>query len=440
MWYHIPNIPAARGRLAGDGKGAEEMERGAWKTRLAAGGRSLLRGARLLALSAVLGGLCGGLGALFHHLIDWVTHLREGAPWLLWLLPLGGVATLLCYRLCRVSFEAGTNLIITSVTTNARVPALLAPLIVVGTTLSHLLGASVGREGAALQLGGSVGHSVGRLLRLKEGEVRLCAMCGMAACFSAMFGAPLTACVFVLEVVRVGSMRYYALLPCLTASCVADLVALTLGAAPLRFDLTGAPEVTVAALLRTAALAALCAAVGAVLCAGLEGGARLAKKRLENPWLRIALGGGAMTLVTVGFGLYDYAGAGSQVIAQAVAGQAQPWAFAVKLALTVLCVSAGFRGGEIVPTLFIGATFGCAVGPLLGLDPGFAACVGMIALFCAAVNCPMASLFLAAEVFATHDLVLFAAAVAVTFALSGRFSLYDSQVYDRAETFGATGE
>lgn len=134
-----------------------------------------------------------------------------------------------------------------------------------------------------------------------------------------------------------------------------------------------------------------------------------------------------MALAAGVFGLYDFAGAGAHMIQRAVDGQALPWAFLLKLVLTALCVGTGFRGGEIVPTLFIGATFGCAVGPVLGLEPGFAAAVGMIALFCSVVNCPLASLLLAAEMFSTGELGLFAIGVAVAFVLSGYFGLYSSQ-------------
>lgn len=402
-----------------------DMER---KTKAAAVGRYLLAAFKWLAVACALGCLCGLLGAGFHRCIDLATQIRQGHPWLLLLLPLGGVATLLLYRLCRVSFEAGTDLIITSVSSNEPVPLALAPLIVVGTTLSHLLGASVGREGAALQLGGSIGHNLGKGLGMAPEDVRLCAMCGMAGCFSAMFGTPLAAAVFVLEVIRVGVIRYGALLPCLAASYSAHLVALALGAEPMAFDLTSQGPATAGSLARVAALAALCALVSILLCVALEGGGHLAKKYLKNPYLRIALGGAVMAALVAGLGLYDYAGAGTQVIESALAGQAKPWAFLVKLALTALCVAVGYRGGEIVPTLFVGATFGCAAAPLLGLDPAFGAAVGMIALFCSVVNCPIASLFLAAELFATADLAPFAVASAVAFVLSGYFGLYKSQV------------
>lgn len=393
----------------------------------AAAGRYAWTVVKSLLLAVVLGALCGALGAGFHRAIDLAAQARDAHRWLLWLLPLGGLLVLGLYRLCRVSFDAGTNLIIESVSADADVPILLAPLIVVGTVISHLLGASVGREGAALQLGGSVGQNLGKLLRLSDRETRVAAQCGMAACFAAMFGTPLAAAVFVVEVIRVGRMGYHALLPCLCASMTAHLTALSLGAEPLRFTLGSLPDMGWLSLARSAGLGVGCAAVSILLCVCLEEGGHLAKTYIKNPYLRIGLGGGAMALLTVGFGLYDYAGAGTQVIHRALAGDARPESFLIKLGLTALCVAAGFRGGEIVPTLFIGSTFGCVAGPLLGLEPGFAAAAAMIAVFCSAVNCPMASLLLACELFGTQEVGLMAVAACTSFVLSGKFGLYASQ-------------
>lgn len=404
-----------------------------WETirrEAAAAGRYVLAVVKWVVLAAAIGGLCGALGTLFHKAIDAVTQVRLVHPWVLWLLPVGGVVTLLLYRLCRVSFDAGTNLIITSVTTNEPVPLLLAPLIVVGTVLSHLLGASVGREGAALQLGGAIGHNLAKGLRLPAEDMRVASMCGMAGCFSAMFGTPLAAGVFVLEVIRVGTMRYHALLPCLAASYTAHITSLALGGEPLRFTLGADLPVTGWYVLQTAGLAALCAVVSILFCVALEEGGRLAGKYISNPYLRIILGGTAMACAVSLFGLDDYAGAGTQVIVRALAGQTAPWAFLAKTVLTALCVAAGFRGGEIVPTLFVGATFGCAAAPLLGMDPSLGAAIGMITLFCAVVNCPLASLFLAVELFSSADLGLFAVAAAVGFVLSGYFGLYSSQALE----------
>lgn len=390
--------------------------------------RYLLAFLKWVLAAGVLGIFCGAVGACFHKTVDLATEFRTGHPWMVWLLPLAGLLTLLLYRLCRVSFGAGTNLIIESVTTNEHVPILLAPLIFAGTALSHLCGASVGREGAALQLGGSIGHNFGEALRFDEEDVRVLSMCGMASCFSALFGTPLTAAVFVLEVISVGTMRYSAFLPCIVSSYAASLMARALGAAPLTFSLPGGiPELTPLLALRTAGLGALTGGVGILFCLCVHGSTHLAEKLLRNPYVRIAAGGLLMAALTVVFRLYDYNGAGTDVIARAIGGQAEPAAFLLKLLLTALCVGVGFRGGEIVPTMFIGASFGCVAGPLLGLPADLSAALCLTALFCSVVNCPIASIFLAIELFGTADLPLFAVAIAVAFVLSGYFGLYSSQ-------------
>lgn len=390
-------------------------------------GKYILAAIKWAAVSLLIGVVCGLLGTAFHWGIDWVTRYRSEHMAVIWLLPLAGVATLLLYRLCRVSFDAGTNLIITSVVTGEHIPVLLAPLITAGTLLSHLFGASVGREGAALQLGGTIGHNLGELMRFDEDDVRVLAMSGMAACFSAMFGTPVSAAVFVLEVICVGTFQYAAFLPCIIASCTAGWLGRLLGSKPMAFDLPHIPEASWEFVLKTALLAALTAALSIVLCIALHKSSEFWARLIKNPYLRIFLGGLIMAVLVTALGLGDYAGAGAHMIERAIGGETEPWAFAVKLLLTALCVGVGFRGGEIVPTLFIGATFGCAVGPLLGLDPGFGAAAAMAALFCSVVNCPIATLFLTAELFGTTDLGLFAVAIAVAFVLSGYFGLYNSQ-------------
>lgn len=381
-----------------------------------------------LLAAGVLGALCGAVGAGFHKTVDFVTEVRTAHPWLVWILPLAGLLTLALYRLCKVSFGAGTNLIIESVTTNEHVPIFLAPLIFVGTALSHLCGASVGREGAALQLGGSIGHNFGELFHFDEADVRVLSMCGMAACFSALFGTPLTAAVFVLEVISVGAIRYSAFLPCIISSYTSFLVASALGVAPLSFTVeNGVPAFTPDMVLRVAGLAVLAAVVSIVFCVCVHGAGHFTAKWLKNPYLRIAAGGLLMAVLTQIFGLYDYNGAGTNIIENAINGQAQPFAFLIKLLLTALCVGVGFRGGEIVPTMFIGAAFGCVAGPLLGIPADFGAALCLIALFCSVVNCPIASIFLAVELFGTVELPLFVIAIAVAFVLSGYFGLYSSQ-------------
>ena len=379
-------------------------------------------------LSLVVGGVGGAVGAFFHKSIDLVTEFRMGHSYLVWFLPLAGLLTLLLYRLCKVSFGAGTNLIIESVSTNEHIPAFLAPLIYAGTVLSHLFGASVGREGAALQLGGSIGHNLGELLRLKKDDVRVLSMCGMAACFSALFGTPVTAAIFVMEVISIGAMPYNAFLPCIAASYGAFATAGFFGVQPLKFSLLSPiPELSTGSTFRVVLLAALCAGVAILFCVAIHSVTHFAARLLKNPYVRILSGGLLMAVLTVVFGLYDYNGAGTNIIQNAMNGAVRPEAFLLKILLTALCVGVGFRGGEIVPTMFVGATFGCMMGPLLGLDADFAAAVGLVALFCSVVNCPIASIFLAIELFGTLNLPLFVIAIAVSYVLSGYFGLYSSQ-------------
>ncbi len=394
---------------------------------LKAAGEYLLAMVKWLVLAGILGAGCGAVGALFHLGIDWAGDLRGEQPWLIWLMAPAGLVTLGLYRLARVDLDAGTNLIFKAVTEGKRIPPLLAPLIYIGTMFSHLTGASVGREGAALQLGGSMGRSFGKLVRVDEADVRTLTMAGMTACFSALFGTPLAAIFFVLEVTVVGTVRYYAFLPCGVAAYVASLVARWIGAQPMGYFIPDLVEVTGWRVVQVAVLGAAAGLVGAVLCLAIHGAEHAFARLLKNPFLRIAVGGTVASVLIWGCGLFEYAGAGGAMIEKAVNGNASPWAFLIKMGLTVLCVSVGFRGGEIVPTLFIGATFGCVFGPLLGLPPGLSAAVGMISLFCAVTNAPIASLFLAVELFGLGQPALFGISVVASFITSAYTSLYSSQ-------------
>jgi H+/Cl- antiporter ClcA len=373
-------------------------------------------------------GLAGGLvGVFFHKSVETATHLREQNGWLLWLLPVGGLLIVLLYRLSKVNKNIGTNEIISSIRSDEKVPAVLAPLIFVSTTITHLFGGSAGREGAALQIGGTIGYHSGRLFRLDEKDMHLIVLCGMSAVFAALFGTPLTATIFAMEVVSVGVIYYSGLVPCLFSSLVAYELSLLLGAEPVRFTLQIVPDASAVTILRIIALAALCAAVSIFFCISLHKTHSLLEKLIKNDYIRILAGGAAIIALTLFLGTRDYNGAGMDIITRAVGGEARPEAFVLKIIFTAITIGAGFKGGEIVPTFFIGATFGCAAGSLLGLDAGFSAAIGITALFCGVVNCPVSSIFLSIELFGANGVILFAIACAVTNMLSGNYGLYKSQ-------------
>ena len=378
-------------------------------------------------IAAVVGALVGLLGTAFHFSIQYVTSLRETYPFLLYFLPFGGILIVFLYRACGVYESKGTDLVISAVRTEERVPFRMAPLIFISTVLTHLFGGSAGREGAALQLGGSLGQWVGRGLRLDEKDMHIITMCGMSACFSALFGTPLAAAVFSMEVVSVGVMYYTALVPCALASLIASGIAAAFGAAPTCFTVREALQApALLPLLQTAVLAALCAAVSVLFCSALHYAGRLFRSVFKNPYLRIFFGGAAVAALALLFGR-DYLGAGIPVIERAVDGQALPWAFLLKVLFTALTLGSGFKGGEIVPSFFVGATFGCFAGGLLGLPPSFAAALGLCAVFCGVTNSPLTSLLIAFELFGFSGEGYFLLAIAVSYMLSGYYGLYSQQ-------------
>ncbi len=378
-----------------------------------------------MTVGALVGGVGGLVGSLFHLGVNYATGVREAHPWVLYLLPVGGLVIVCLYRITKMEGK-GTNAVIESVHFGREVPIWLVPLIFIGTVITHLCGGSAGREGAALQIGGGIGYGTGRLLHLGEKDLPLATLCGMSGVFAALFGTPLTATVFALEVISVGVLYYAGLIPCITASMMGYLVSRLMGIAPTRFTVT-TPALNGWTMLLVVILALLCALVSILFCRGLHLAEHLAEKYFKNAYVRILAGAAVIVGITLLLGTTDYNGAGMHIIEQAVAGQASPRAWLWKLLLTVVTIACGFKGGEVVPSFFIGATFGCVVGAFLGLDPGFAAAVGLVAVFCGAVNCPLASVILSVELFGSGDLLYFAMACAISYLASGYCGLYSSQ-------------
>lgn len=379
-----------------------------------------------LVLAVTVGVLCGGIGSAFHIGVHHAALLRGEYPWLLWCLPALGLAIVGFYKLTKTEGQ-GTNDVIDEVSLGKGLSLWLLPAIFLGTILTHLGGGSAGREGAALQMGGTIGYHTGRLFGMDDRDMRTATMAGMAAFFSALFGTPLAATVFAMAVVSIGVMYHAALIPCLTASLVAFGVSLLMGVEPTRFQVE-MPGLDPGMLVRTAVLAALCALLSVLFCRTIHFAEHRMHRWFPNTWLQVLAGGFAIVALTCLCGTTDYNGAGMEVITAAVEqGTARPEAFLLKLLFTAVTLSAGFKGGEVVPSFFVGATFGCVAGPLLGLPAGFAAALGLIGVFCGATNCPIASIFLAVELFGDGGLLYFALVCGISYMLSGYNGLYSSQ-------------
>lgn len=385
----------------------------------------------LFALS--MGVLCGLIGTAFDLTLEWASHWFAHSPWLIFLLPVAGIVIVWLYRLGRVKKDNGSDMIVHSVREGVKVPYAVAPLVFVGTTLTQLCGGSSGREGAALQMGGAVGTFCGRMLRFKEKNTSILAMCGMSALFSAVFGTPVTAAVFAIEMISAGTVYYMALFPCLLSSITAFLIATSCGVVPAaeRMAEVIVPELSLSLLGKSLLMGAVFAIVTVLFVTAIHKVEHISEHLLPNPYLRVIVGGVCVILLTVavcfcGAGL-RYNGAGMEGVIAAMEGKANGWDFLLKLIFTVFTLSFGYKGGKIVPGFFMGATLGCVLALWLGLPPSFGAAMGLVALFSGMTNCPLASLIMGLELFGGEPLLYFAIMTAMLYLLTGYYSFFSGR-------------
>ncbi|MBR5251226.1 MAG: chloride channel protein [Oscillospiraceae bacterium] len=384
-------------------------------------------GIKWIIISLILGSICGLVGAAFHHAIDWVTAYRQANSFLVWLMPVGGIAIVFLYHSVGLHNQPGTNTIIQSVRQQEKVPRRLSPAIFIATVITHLVGGSSGREGAALQIGGSLATTFGRIIKADVREMSILVMCGMSAVFSALFGTPITATIFSMEVVSVGLFYYSALVPCLCSSLVAFFTARLLGCHSVHYTLDTVLEIDVTGFAKILALALCVAVVSICFVLAMHKGHKLFHHYIHNPYIRVVAGSVMLMALVVLFGT-DYLGAGMDAVDMAIYGsETVPYAFILKIIFTAITIGCGFKGGEIVPTFFIGATLGYTVCTVIALDPHLGAALGIVGLFCCVINSPITSLILGIELFGSANLVPMAIMVAFCYVLSGYFSLYSAQ-------------
>ena len=383
------------------------------------------------ALLGILMGALGGLiGAGFHHALHFVTHVRSEHTWLIFLLPLGGLLTVGLYRVLKLQNNRGTNEIIDAALDGHSVPSAVFPGIFLATAATHLFGGSAGREGAALQLGGSTASILAKVFRLDESERKVMVMSGMAAVFAGLFGTPLTAALFCMEFESVGTVFSPALLPCFLAAFIASRVSLCFGVHAEGLLLETAMGMDILTLGKVALLAAAISVLGIAMVALFHKAEHFAHHHIPNPFVRIAVGGIIVMVLTLLVGDHRFNGAGMDMALAAVAGKTDWYNFLLKMLFTAVTLAAGFKGGEIVPTFCVGATFGCLLGGILGLDAGISGALGLIGLFCCATNSPIASIMLSIEMFGGTNLYLFALVCVICFVLSGNSGLYASQIIE----------
>ncbi|HEY0010186.1 MAG TPA: chloride channel protein, partial [Tepidisphaeraceae bacterium] len=375
--------------------------------------------------------------ALFLTLLDHATRIRQDHPWLLFLLPLAGAVIAVLYRTIGREAEGGISAILEEIQYRGKgVPAVMAPLILVTTVITHLFGGSAGREGTALQIGGSVASQFGRWLKLNQSDMRHLLMVGVAAGFAGLFGTPVAGAVFAMEVVAAGHMRYKSLFPCLVAGVAGHFGCMVWGVTHTHYAIAAGSAAFDWRTAAKVALAAVLFGLASVLFVQLTRGLRSAWHRwIRFPILRPVVGGSIIIGLTYLLGTRDYLGlgvvsadaGGVSILSSFHAGGAQWLSWWWKMLFTAITISSGFKGGEVTPLFFIGAALGNVLATATAAPVDLFAGLGLVAVFAGATNTPIACTLMAIELFGADHAVYFAMACFISYGVSGRSSIYSSQ-------------
>ena len=382
-----------------------------------------------LIICILVGLMAGSASAFFLVSLDWVTNYRESHTWIIWLLPLGGLLVGLLYHYVGGRSAKGNNLLLEEIHRPKQIiPFLMAPLVLFGTLVTHLFGGSAGREGTAVQMGGALADQLTKLFRLRPRDRKVLIITGISAGFASLFGTPLAGAVFGLEVFILGRLRYEALLPSFLAAVIADYTCTAWGVGHTHFSIPFVPEISAMAILYCLVAGAIFGLAGMVFSRSTHFFSQQFKQHIGYPPFRPLLGGLVIAVLVWLMGTTKYIGLGVPTILAAFE-QGLPWYDAfVKIALTAFTLGAGFKGGEVTPLFFTGATLGNALAGPIPLPLALLAGMGLVAVFSGATNTPLTSTIMAIELFGADSSVYMALACVVAYLFSGHSGIYGSQL------------
>lgn len=392
-------------------------------------GKMLLFLLRWTVLSLVAGSLIGSASALLLVSLNWATEYRENHLWMIALLPLAGLLIGLMYHYWAGEATRGNNYLIDEIhEPKDIIPFRMAPLIYIGTVLTHLFGGSAGREGTAVQMGGAIADQFSRFLHFRPRDHRMMLTIGISAGFASVFGTPLAGAVFALEVIIVGRMRYEAILPAFLSAAFAHYVCHLWGVAHTVYSVPFVPHLRIDTLL-WAVLAGIFFGLSAMLFSrGIPFWANLSKKYVGYPPLRPVVGGIVIAASVWLLGTTKFIGLGVPTIVASFSEQQEWYAFLLKILLTTFTIGVGFKGGEVTPLFFVGATLGTALSYWIPLPMALLAGMGFVAVFAGATNTPLACTLMGIELFGAQTGIFVAVACVVAYLFSGHTGIYRSQI------------